>query len=230
MFTTENAAAADGTKESPLLFNTRAASNLSQEELQTLQASANHDWLARQDREPLERHVIVSTGSGTGLASVVWENLVKPLLDHIGLREQQHYQLHSTTSETSIIGLTQDVILSKANEGSAQPILLLSGDGGIVDIVNTLLSGSRTAKYKKPSISLLPLGTGNAMANSCGIARDDTLGLRTMFRGLSKEVPLFRATFSPGARLLVNQGESEQPLYGIYNGMPAAYGAVVCSW
>ena len=200
--------------------------------LQRFKLSGDNDWLVRlnSSEQPLVRHVVLSTGSGTGLASAVWDNLVKPLLDRAGLREQEHYQLHLTTSETSIIGLSQDVILPKANEGVAQSILLLSGDGGIVDIVNTLLSGDRTEKYKKPSISLLPLGTGNALANSSGITGDNTLGLKTMLRGSAKEVPLFRATFSPGARLLVNQSQDEQSLHGIYNGMPAAYGAVVCSW
>lgn len=122
------------------------------------------------------------------------------------------------------------MILPNAKDGIAQYVLLLSGDGGIVDIVNSLLSYDRTAIYKNPTISLLPLGTGNAMANSSGITGDNTLGLSTMLRGSPRAVPLFRAKFSSGARLLVNHGQDERELHGVFDGTPAAYGAVVCSW
>jgi diacylglycerol kinase family enzyme len=138
--------------------------------------------------------------------------------------------LHFTTSETSITELVENVFLPQANDGIDQSILLLSGDGGIVDIVNALLPSYRPDKYRKPSISLLPLGTGNAMANSAGVTGDSTLGLSMMLRGSPREVPLFRTTYSPGARLLVNQGQDERPLSGDFDGMPCAYGAVVCSW
>ena len=51
-----------------------------------------------------------------------------------------------------------------------------------------------------------------------------------MFRGTAKPLPLFRATFSPGARLLTNRGQDSRLLDGVFEGRPAAYGAVVCSW
>ena len=82
----------------------------------------------------------------------------------------------------------------------------------------------------KADPSVLFAGTGNALANSSGIAGDKTLGLSTVFRGTAKTLPLFRATFSPGARLLTNHGQDSRPLDGVFEGHPAAYGAVVCSW
>ncbi|KAF2209648.1 hypothetical protein CERZMDRAFT_122128 [Cercospora zeae-maydis SCOH1-5] len=174
-------------------------------------------------------HIIVSTGSGTGLAADVWKQLVKPAVETLGLTEGKEYVLHNTISENSVSDLTRDVFLPNANLGVAQAILLMSGDGGVVDIVNTLLSGQRGQKYKKPNISLLPLGTGNALANSAGLVQDNTLGLRTWLRGGTKELPLFRASFSPGARLLFDEARQGRPLH-FENEVAVAYGSVVASW
>lgn len=232
LYTTENSKATDGSKESHLLFEFFEADSIPDQFIQASGPSDHNDWLPRKSSaEPrVERQVIVSTGSGTGIAWSVWQSLVKPLFDRIGLRERLDYQLHFTASETSITELTQSTILPKANDGLSQSILLLSGDGGIVDIVNTLVAGQIKDNYKNPTISLLPLGTGNALANSSNINSDQTLGLSTMLRGSAKELPLFRVTFSPGARLLTNHGQKQEPLKGVYEGQLAAYGAVVCSW
>lgn len=171
-------------------------------------------------------HVVVSTGSGTGLAQNVWKDLVKPTLDALSISE---YQFHLTQSDSSVAELAQDVLLPRANEGKSQTVMLLSGDGGILDVVNSLLSGERSEGYRKPSIAVLPLGTGNALANSSGIAADNTYGLRSWLQGSLKELPLFAATFSDGARFLVDEARQERPLH-LENGVPIAHGAVVCSW
>lgn len=175
-------------------------------------------------------HVIVSTGSGTGQATNVWNHLLKPFLDVVGGDvTEEKYQLHSTTSETSISDFTRSVLLPQANAGVNQSLILLSGDGGLVDIANTLLSEPRSPQYKKPSIAILPLGTGNALAHSSGITKDKTLGLSALVRGSPKEIPLFSATFSPGARLLANEARDELELPN-YGNAPTCHGAVVCSW
>lgn len=175
-------------------------------------------------------HVIVSTGSGTGTALQVWAELVKPLLSYLGLHEGGGYTVHITESANSVSEIAQQTILPAANDGRNQSILLLSGDGGIVDIINALLSAEHSTKFKKPLISLLPLGTGNALANSSGLNQGETLGLRAMLQGHPKPLPLFRATFSPGAKLLVDEARREEELQGNFRGMPTAHGAVVCSW
>ena len=75
------------------------------------------------------------------------------------------------------------------------------------------------------------MGTGNALAHSSGVTADNTFGLSTLVRGRASDLPLFRATFSPGARLLVDEArrEEELPLKD-GEGQPLMYGAVVCSW
>jgi diacylglycerol kinase family enzyme len=178
------------------------------------------------------RHIIVSTGSGTGFASLFYDSVVVPLLALFDMKQDQDYTLHTTTSASSVTSLVEEIFLPTANRGEHQSIVLLSGDGGILDIVNALVTKARTSDYVQPEITLLPLGTGNATAHSAGLTKnDDTYSLKTWLRGTaSKPLPIFSATFSPGARLLVNQGRSTAPLATDAEGRPITYGAVVLSW
>ena len=217
---------------SPFVFHSAVATNVPKRLIDQYKLPEQSDWNPQQASTANRPYLygVISTGSGIGLAAAVWDQLVKPLLDCSGLIEQNGYAVHSTTSETSAAELTRDVILLEANRGLPQSILLLSGDGGMVDIINTLLSSHRSEMYTKPKISLLPLGTGNALANSAGITNDNTMGLQTALLGSAKEVPIFRAMFSLGARLLVNEGCEERRLQDVADGKPVAHGAVVCSW
>ena len=177
----------------------------------------------RSDSELL--YVVVSIGSGTGQAQQYFDNVVKPTFTASGIHESGYY-VHTTYSRTSISEFTKALILPRANEGRNQTILLLSGDGGVADTLNVLLSSSRSPNYVKPVLGLVAMGTGNALANSTGLNRDLTRGLRHFYRGEPHPLPTFTATFSPGSELLVNEGRSAEPL-GESN---AVYGAVVCSW
>jgi diacylglycerol kinase family enzyme len=174
-------------------------------------------------------HIVVSTLSGTQLAVPFFKNVLRPVLEALQL--QVHYELNYTKDTNSITQLTEDIFLSDANDGIPQLIILLSGDGGIVDILNSLLSQPQSENYLPPEIALIPMGTGNALAHSSGIASDNTFGLSTLVRGRSKDLPLLCVTFSPGARLLVDEGQKEEelPLRDQQN-QPVMFGAVVCSW
>ncbi|KAK4947731.1 hypothetical protein LTR66_014169 [Elasticomyces elasticus] len=182
--------------------------------------------------EDISLHVIVSSGSGARLAERFYVSAVKQVLGHVGLQQDTQYMVHYTQSESTITDLVYSTILPKANEGVSQAIILLSGDGGVVDVVNALMSGTRSERYVKPNIAILPFGTGNALAHSLKITTDKTMGLSTMLRGHRHNLPIFQATFSPGARLLVNQGRDEQDLHRdqAQGGAPTVFGAVVCSW
>ncbi|KAK3703813.1 hypothetical protein LTR37_014259 [Vermiconidia calcicola] len=231
LYTKENSRGLDDDGTSPLRFESMRAPHLPPRLVEEFKPSEQCYWVGPGELASFVKgHVIISTGSGTGLASEIFSQLVEPLLHHLGLFAGEHFSTHTTDSDTSVAKYTKEVILPDANDGVQQSVLLLSGDGGIVDIVNTLLSEKRTKWYTKPKISLLPLGTGNALTNSSGITGDNTMGLRTMLQGTPKQLPLFRATFSPGARLLVNEGREERPLQGEIDGRTVAHGAVVCSW
>ncbi|KAK4620026.1 hypothetical protein CLAFUW4_11248 [Fulvia fulva] len=235
LYVEDNPNAQDDTSASPVVFRSCIVTNppswLVQDESLPSGKSCFEFRYDRSDVLP-NFHIVVSTGSGTGQAKSVWEQLVKPMLDYVQRNQDKpanEYQLHFTTSESSVADLTQDVLLPQADLGVAQSVLMMSGDGGIVDVVNTLLSSERSKNYKKPNLSVLPLGTGNALAHSSGITADNTLGLKSWFKGEPKELPLFAASFSQGARALFDGARQERELHA-FNGVLTAHGAVVCSW
>lgn len=73
----------------------------------------------------LERdvHVIISTGSGTCLAPLYFEQVIKPLLEVIRVGYKPFY----TTSRNSVKEFAKKI---------TGTVILLSGDGGISDLIN----------------------------------------------------------------------------------------------
>ncbi|MCJ1226380.1 hypothetical protein MMC12_003030 [Toensbergia leucococca] len=174
-------------------------------------------------------HVVISVRSGTGLAQPFFNHVVKKTFSILGL-EEQAYSLHTTTSEQTIIDFTHTTLLPRANQGIAQTVLLLSGDGGVVDIINVLLSSSHTTSYVKPVVGLIAMGTGNALANSTGLNNDSTRGLASFLRGTPKSLPTFAAKFPRGSEHLVDGGLRTEALASLGAEPSVVYGAVVCSW
>lgn len=174
-------------------------------------------------------HIIISIGSGVGNARRFFDHTLKAALEPLGLDERA-YQLHETESDTHITDLSRTVFLPRANEGVAQTILLLSGDGGILDIINVLLSSPQSGSYVKPVIGLLALGTGNALATSVGLTPVSSRGLQTLLKGKPVSLPTFSAKFSSGSRFVADESKSFVPLLGSDEGLGLVYGAVVCSW
>jgi diacylglycerol kinase family enzyme len=80
-----------------------------------------------------------------------------------------------------------------------------------------------------PAICQIPLGTGNALFHS--LHRSSPIpslyvqALRTLLNGHPKPLPSFEASFSSGARLLTNEGQTATPLTD-----DKLYGAVVASY
>ena len=174
-------------------------------------------------------YVVISIGSGTGEAQAFFDDVVKPAFTASGIQPFSYY-VHTTDSNKSIARFISAVILPRANEGISQTVLLLSGDGGVVDTVNVLLSSKRSGQYVKPTIGLLTMGTGNALANSTGLNRDLTRGLRHFYRGRARPLPTLTATFSPGSEILLDEGRKAEPVAPPAADVGEMYGAVVCSW
>lgn len=224
-----NPPAKESGKESPVIFKSLVATKLPSSAVHSLQPPGNACWQLRQDDGSMPNlHIIISTGSGTGKAESVYKSLLRPMLKQI-CPGNDKYSLHYTTSEQTVTDLAREVFLPQANNGVSQAIILLSGDGGLVDIVNGLLSGKHLRQYRRPNITLLPVGTGNAMAHSADITADNTLGLKTLLHGVQKDLPIFQARFSSDARYLVNEAREERDLQ-LVDGVPTVYGAVVGSW
>ena len=104
-------------------------------------------------------HVVISVRSGLCLAEAFFDNAVQPLLIELGLRDA--YQVHKTASEKSITELAESVFLPKAESGAPQTIILLSGDGAVVDLVNVFqtahLTDDEESQFVKPTIGLIPM-------------------------------------------------------------------------
>ncbi|KAF2745134.1 hypothetical protein M011DRAFT_381884, partial [Sporormia fimetaria CBS 119925] len=175
-----------------------------------------------------EYHVVISTGSGGNLAEQFYNEAVSPVLKTLDPQSHSTFHVHRTQSETSILDLTKDVFFPHANDGKTLRIFLLSGDGGVVDIVNGLMAQPISANFVAPQVVLLPLGTANALYHSIHEGRDHTWGLKTLASDDFRALPIFKVTFSPGARLLITEGRDQEELPVEEN--PTLYGAVVCSW
>lgn len=97
-------------------------------------------------------HVIVSTKSGTGKAESVFENVVAPVLKLIMERADPGYNLVKTESHETVLKLARGKLREKAEKGVPQTIILLSGDGGVVDLVNGLLDSGPPSRYAHFSV------------------------------------------------------------------------------
>lgn len=180
-------------------------------------------------KEYAELSIIVSTKSGICQAEAFFHDVVKDLLTLIGITESG-YKVYFTDTERWIADFAAQTLCNTANQGIAQSILLLSGDGGIVDILNGLFTCHQSAEYVKPRIGLLVLGTGNALANSSGINTGNTKGLPSILRGSPHNVPTFICRCSPGSLLLVDEARKTKELHVDEDGFGIIYGAVVASW
>ena len=172
-------------------------------------------------------HVVISTLSGTAQASSFFTKVIQPVFSALAAAPLP-YTVHRTTSAESIRDLTKNVFQPRALQGTAQTIVLLSGDGGVHDVINSLLYTlpSEHPTYTPPTLALLALGTGNALAHSLRLTQDDhSLGLRSLLHGSPRPLPFFSARFSAGARILTDEERSSAPV-------PHAtiYGAVVLSY
>ncbi|KAK3487871.1 ATP-NAD kinase-like domain-containing protein [Neurospora hispaniola] len=198
-----------------------------------------------------ELHVIVSTRSGLGLAAGFYEGVLKPLLEEgfgfeaVGdvvegdddddkegrkTRSGKTYQITFTKSADTVKDFARGLVSPSSSfaQGRQQrqpsrTIILLSGDGGIIDLLNGLDHhpldvSSSPSPSSTPTLAILPLGTGNALFHSLHkpLYKPQStdgpsplvLGLRTLFkRGVSAPLPTFRAEFSPGAKLISGQPE-----------------------
>ncbi|ROT40579.1 TRM-domain-containing protein [Sodiomyces alkalinus F11] len=191
-------------------------------------------------------HIIVSTKAGTGLALACWETVVRPLLKLLfssiptGLGDEngdgERYHVLTTRSAQSIKQFAKSLCSRRQSATTTHPetIILLSGDGGVIDLLNgredTDNNGNDDGDHKSPStndplptIALLPLGTGNALfhslhkplydssaARTTAVPSPLVLGLRTLFRGRPAPLPSFDVSFSPGSQL-VSYDDADAP-------------------
>ena len=95
---------------------------------------------------PNTLHVLISTLSGTGLAPEFFDEVLHPLVKAVGLADPSYVVLRTKSTE-SVKEFAKSTLLAGANAGSKQTVLMLSGDGGMVDTINGLLEGESRSRY-----------------------------------------------------------------------------------
>ncbi|OBT73539.1 hypothetical protein VF21_07213 [Pseudogymnoascus sp. 05NY08] len=175
-----------------------------------LSGSAPHLSLPAEDI-----HVVISSKSGTGKAAAFFESVLAPALKVLGLGGDGYQVVHTTSHET-ITELAEGTLREKAARGVRQTVILLSGDGGVVELLNGLVGAEVSSTYTRPAIALFPFGTGNALFHSTHRLPAPPPSplhhaLTTLLLPSSKPLPHFRASFS-SASLLTNEGRTATPL------------------
>ncbi|KAI8959981.1 ATP-NAD kinase-like domain-containing protein [Daldinia sp. FL1419] len=195
-------------------------------------------------------HVLVSTGSGTGLALDFYNGVLRQLLEgQINSAEvikPSPHNLVVTQNPDSVREFAKEINRAGGDEVQ-QTVVLLSGDGGVIEMLNGQDSGEgHDAGAHLPLIAILPLGTGNALFHSLHktvntasrfLARSSLVqSLRTLFKGRAAELPSFKAEFSPGSRVITykspGSGDSSavEEIESHADAVSHLYGAIVASY
>lgn len=205
-------------------------------------------------------HVVVSTGSGTGIALAFYQSVLGPLLEQLGLSSSKgegastrgSYALTITQDAHSIRRFARDLSISaQGPDGSdvQHTVILLSGDGGTIELLNGKAPGDNVsfASASLPLIATLPFGTGNALFHSLHRPLYGTpdvpgpsptvLGLRTLLRGQAMPLPSFKVDFSAGSRTIAYSKPEGQTGETLTEGsreqsdaISQLYGAIVASY
>lgn len=173
--------------------------------------------------------VIVSTRSGTGQSHHFWEAVLEPLLAKISEQLGVSGNISNaviTQDAHSVANFARDLA---AKTTPRKTVILLSGDGGIVDIINNYHSSSQSSSAQLPLLALLPFGTGNAVFHSShkplATKSQAVQALRTLLFGAPVELPTFTASFSPGSvRTSFTSETPDTPIDSLSGTIVASYG------
>jgi hypothetical protein len=91
-------------------------------------------------------YVLISKLAGTGLAPSFFDVVLQPILLALGFNEED-YSIIRTRTTQSVIDFARSVLLETANGGGRQTVMMLSGDGGLVDTINGLLESNSRSRY-----------------------------------------------------------------------------------
>lgn len=95
-------------------------------------------------------HVLLCEQSGTGRAKVFFEQVLEPFLTGLLMLQQNvDFDVHETTDPRDYMtrNLARDVLVPAANQGKKRTVIVCSGDGGIVDLLNGPLRQCARERY-----------------------------------------------------------------------------------
>ncbi|KAL2292688.1 hypothetical protein FJTKL_07782 [Diaporthe vaccinii] len=193
--------------------------------------------------------VIVSSKSGTGQSQKFYDTVLQPLLAALGLTGEgaraggnspasgKAFQVTVTKDADSVKEFSRERWgRDGRSAGRSGTVILLSGDGGIVDLLNG--STQPAGPGPLPNIAIIPLGTGNATFHSLHkphYAVSDrpasshlVLALQALLKGKASPLPTFEALFSPGSHLVEETKEPTEagpaPVSQLTGAIVASYG------
>ncbi|KAJ4294835.1 hypothetical protein N0V88_005069 [Collariella sp. IMI 366227] len=142
---------------------------------------------------PHQAHVVVSTGSGLRHAQAFYDDVLRPLLSAIGLGSTD-YQTTFTQDRNTLPNFARQ--LGTDTHAGDKTILLLSGDGGIVDLLNVASYGfhaslvweSDTPAYRKHGAKRFGMAASQLLHEAHGY--DATVEVRRKGDGEGGFVPL----------------------------------------
>jgi diacylglycerol kinase family enzyme len=234
-----------GAEPQPLQLSSFTARSLPQDYIDRFLLRGIPEYLSD---SPLD--VIISSKSGTGQAQKFYEAVLQPLLGALGLRAQasppsanpptsaKAYQVTVTRDSDSVKHFSQDRWGRGGRPtnqlGSRGTVILLSGDGGIVDLLNGISQSMEPGQL--PTIAIVPLGTGNALFHSLHKPHYSATGnpapshlvlaLQALLRGKACPLPTFEASFPSGSHLVEEKKDSA----GAPEAVSQLTGAIVASY
>ena len=90
-------------------------------------------------------YVLISTLSGTGLSPSFFDEVLHSILLATGIPDSRYTVLRTKDAE-SVIHFARTELLPVALRGKEQTILMVSGDGGLVDTINGLLENGKLSE------------------------------------------------------------------------------------
>lgn len=207
------------------------------------------EYLSAGPESPLD--VIISSKSGTGQSKRFYDAVLQPLLRALGLRadgapsavdaqtSERAYHVTVTKDAESVKDFSRDRWgrdgRSVSQTGGSGTVILLSGDGGVVDLLNGISQPIEPSLL--PTIAVIPLGTGNALFHSLhkphytasgqSAPSHLVLALQALLRGKASPLPTFEALFPPGSHLVEENKEATgapEPVTQLAGAIVASYG------
>lgn len=142
----------DGESKIPFELVIETTTNL-RHDLETYMIRDLPEWL---EHGRSETFVLASTLSGTGLTMEFLDRILKPLLNAFGLKDGQ-YKVSKTQEASYIRDWAESSLLAKANEGTRQTVIMLTGDGGVVETLNGILASGERSRYAQNTHLIEPL-------------------------------------------------------------------------
>jgi diacylglycerol kinase (ATP) len=134
--------------------------------------------------------VVINPSADKGHAGRV-ATALQPEVEELGGADwaNTEYRTHAT------------LIARQAAEAGRKMVIVAGGDGTVHEVINGLME---VPGNERPSLGIIPLGSGNDFAWTMGIQRDPVEALKRIYRGEIKPIDVGAFTFDNGDKAYFN--------------------------